>query len=85
MPVFRFQENVLFEDQKYAPEEMTYANEEEVFPLVSAALTTAQEEASGNDNAKPNQKRKAPEKGTDKKVYLYTFSSLLFLPLFCMF
>lgn len=64
---------------------MTYANEEEVFPLVSAALTTAQDEAVGNDDAKPDQKRKAPEKGTDKKVYLYTFSCLLLLPLFCMF
>lgn len=50
---------------------MTFAHEEEVFPTLNASDTSLEGENQGakvKEAAKPEAKRKLPEKSTEKKV-----------------
>lgn len=67
---FFCKENILLKDE-YGPEEMTFAHEEEVFPTLNASDTSLEGENQGakvKEAAKPEAKRKLPEKSTEKKV-----------------
>lgn len=64
------EENIPIKKDEYGPEEMTFALDEEVFPTLNAADTSAEEENQGikeKTETKPESKRKLPEISTEKK------------------
>ncbi|KAF8402396.1 hypothetical protein HHK36_013351 [Tetracentron sinense] len=64
------QDNTFCSDEQYKVQEMTFLEEEEVFPTLQVAETSVKEEVNGTSEgveAKPDLKRKLPDEQAEKK------------------
>ncbi|RWW81036.1 hypothetical protein BHE74_00010594 [Ensete ventricosum] len=71
VPYLFIKDNLLSEKSGYGVEDMTFAEEEEVYPAPEVAepsVTEAKDSPTKNMESKPETKRNLPDKSTEKKV-----------------